>query len=152
MSYMICVQGSFHISFGVWQGMGEEKSGRGRLWALSRSTTLVPLSLPTTTSLPSRPLFLPSFLRSPFNSPRNVVCVLQHNHCQHVRHLEQTTQTHCLFKRCASHAGFILSYPGRARVRSLVRERVCQNSKNSRALHWRQNWQQVQNRWKCFLC
>ena len=63
MSYMICVQGSFHISFGIWQGRGEEKSGRGRLWALSRSTTLVPLSLPTTTSP------LPAFLPGPFSFP-----------------------------------------------------------------------------------
>ena len=63
MSYMICVQGNFHISFGIWQGRGEEKSGRGRLWALSRSTTLVPLSLPTTTSS------LPAFLPGPFSLP-----------------------------------------------------------------------------------
>ena len=60
---MICVQGIFYISFGIWQGRGEEKSGRGRLWALSRSTTLVPLSLPTTTSP------LPAFLPGPFSFP-----------------------------------------------------------------------------------
>ena len=100
----------FPLAFGKEGLRRKAEEGGSELWAGAQPLSHFPFQPRPALCQPAfqAPFFLTSFLRSPFNSPRNVVCVLQHNHCQHVRHLEQTTHTHCLFKRCAMHAGFIL--------------------------------------------